>query len=250
MVARYGWGMFEFVHDARPSSRSPRLGSTRRRRAIGVVGATALLVASCANSTDSGNDSLETVTQAVSSNAEVSTDVKTPANTSTPSATPAPPATAESSSAAGMTPLGVADINTKTQRQSNGAGLVVTGVRVGKHDTFDRIVFDLQGTGAPGWFVEYTDNPAQQGSGHSIEYAGDTAINLNIDGTLMPFELGMEDPQLGTTQGTDQVVTEVISQGTFEGRSQFVIGVRGPKHPFSVQVLQEPTRLVVDIHRS
>lgn len=222
---------------ARPTGKPSRLG------AWGVVGVTALLVTSCANSADSG-DSLDTLTQSVSTDAETSQVID-----STPSSSSATPAT-ESFSAAGLAPLGVADTKAKTQRQANGAELVVTGVRVGKHETFDRVVFDLQGTGEPGWFVEYTDNPAQQGSGNPIEFAGDTAINLNIDGTLMPFELGLDDPQLGTIKGTDQVVTEIISQGTFEGRSQFVIGIRGSERPFSVQVLQEPPRLVVDIHRA
>lgn len=239
--------MFVFAHGASQSSRSTRKPS--RLGLLGVVGATALLAASCANSAESG-DAQDTVTQSASTNAGAqASPPKTAASSSAPAGSQAMTA-AESPSAAGMTPLGVADTATKTQRQSNGAELVVTGVRVGKHETFDRVVFDLQGSGAPGWFVEYTDAPAQQGSGNAIEFKGDTAINLNIDGTLMPFELGLDDPQLGTIKGTDQVVTEIISQGTFEGRSQFVIGIRGPEHPFSVQVLEEPTRLVVDIHRA
>ena len=87
---------------------------------------------------------------------------------------------------------------------------------------------------------------AQQGSGNTIKYDGSTTINVNIDGTVYPFDLGMEDPQIGTVQGTGNLVTEVISAGTFEGRSQFVVGLDG-QHPYSVTVLQNPHRLVIDV---
>ena len=56
----------------------------------------------------------------------------------------------------------------------------------------------------------------------------------------------MEDPNIGTVPGAGGVVTQVLSGGTFEARSQFVIGLDG-RHPYSVQVLNEPTRLVIDV---
>lgn len=222
------------------------------RRSIAAIAATGmcLSVVACSDSSNSSStETLDTRTAELSSNTEAAESARTSTNNTAGNSAPqSSPATA--SSDAGVAPVGIADTATKTQRQSDGAELVVTGVRVGKHDTFDRVVFDLEGTGAPGWFIEYTNSPAQQGSGNPVEYAGDTALNVNIEGTLMPFELGLPDPQLGTIDGTDQVITQVISQGTFEGRAQFVIGVRGPAHPYAVQVLEEPTRLVIDIHRS
>lgn len=150
---------------------------------------------------------------------------------------------------AGVTPLGDATVDNKTERPSSDALLLVTGVRVAKHDGFDRIVFDLEGTGNPGWFVDYTSSPSQQGSGNPIPFVGDIALNVNIDGVTYPFEVGKEDPNLGTIPGADGIVTEVKSVGTFEGRAQFVVGISGAKAPFSVSVLTEPTRLVVDIRK-
>ena len=38
----------------------------------------------------------------------------------------------------------------------------------------------------------------------------------------------------------------MISAGTYEGRSQVVVGLRS-ELPYSVQVLKDPTRIVVDI---
>lgn len=154
--------------------------------------------------------------------------------------------TVSNSASTGPSPLGEADSSMKTLRPEAPSQLMVTDVRTGSHAGFDRVVFDLTGEGNPGWFIDYTDTPAQQGSGNTIKYDGSTTLNVNIDGTVYPFDLGMEDPQIGTVQGTGNLVTEVISAGTFEGRSQFVVGLDG-QHPYSVTVLQNPHRLVIDV---
>lgn len=147
---------------------------------------------------------------------------------------------------AGLTPLGDANLEMKTLRPPVPSELVVTDVRVGKHDGFDRVVFEFTGNGSPGWFIDYADSPAQQGSGNPISYEGATALNVSIDGTAYPFQLDMEDPNIGTVKGAGGMVTQVVNGGTFEARSQFVVGLDG-RHPYSVQVLKAPTRLVIDI---
>lgn len=152
---------------------------------------------------------------------------------------------AATSADAGVTPVGNADTAMKTSRPEAPSQLMVTGVRVGHHEGLDRVVFDLAGEGEPGWFIDYTAAPAQQGSGNTISYQGEIALNVNIDGTTYPFELGKEEPNIGTVEGVGNV-TQVISTGTFEGRSQFVIGLKA-KLPYAVQVLHEPHRLVIDI---
>ena len=139
-----------------------------------------------------------------------------------------------------------ADVAQKTARPDAPAMLMVEAVRVAGHETFDRVVFDLVGDGTPGWFVDYTTTPTQQGSGNAVEFEGSVALNVNIDGTTYPFELGRDDPHIGTVTGTG-TVTQVASVGTFEGRSQFIIGLK-EKLPYSVEVLQDPHRLVIDVH--
>mgnify|MGYP007111431558 FL=1 len=123
----------------------------------------------------------------------------------------------------------------------------MTDVRIGQHEGFERVVFELDGGGTPGWFVDYADTPTQQGSGKTIDHSGDTALNVNIDGVVYPFEAGKDDPRIGVVDApTEGIVTQVVNGGTFEGRRQFVIGMNARK-PYSVQVLDNPTRLVVDI---
>lgn len=154
---------------------------------------------------------------------------------------------ASSEAAAGLRPLGDTDTEMKTLRPEPDAALTVTSVRICHHDGFDRVVFDLEGSGDPGWFMDYADSPTQQASGRLVEYQGNTAINVNLDGMRYPFETGIEEPTITTEENCQPtIVTDVVSAGTFEGRSQFVIGLSS-RGAYSAQLLQDPKRVVVDI---
>ncbi|WP_055122188.1 AMIN-like domain-containing (lipo)protein [Corynebacterium oculi] len=203
--------------------------SPRRRAVAAALTASTLLLASCGT----GNDT----TQPSPSQGSLSASEGTAADTTDASA----------KNGAGLTPLGNADIAMKTMRPREPSELVVTEMRTGSHEGFDRVVFEMKGEGDPGWYADYTDHPSQQASGNPIEYHGATALTVNIDGTVYPFDLGIEDPVLNRLTPTDGGnITDVISVGTFEGRSQFIIGLN-KKVPYSVQVLHEPTRLVIDL---
>lgn len=144
-----------------------------------------------------------------------------------------------------VSPLGQPTLHPKHRPAPAPYRLMVSGVRVGSHPGFDRVVFDLVGQGHPGWYVRYTTTPAQQGSGHPVPYRGATALQVGIEGTPYPFELGMDFPDHGTVTGSGNV-TEVIFSSLYEGRTEFVIGV-ADELPYSVTVLEQPPRLIVDI---
>ncbi len=148
---------------------------------------------------------------------------------------PAPPA-----------PLGSPDTDSKMRYTEGERRLIVTGVRVAAHDDFDRVVFDLEGEGVPGWWIDYDDAPGQQGSGFPIEHGGVTALNVHIDGTPYPFILDRDVVDIGTVPGAGGVVSDVTSAGIFEARSQFAVGTSG-RLPYSVTALENPTRVVIDI---
>lgn len=141
--------------------------------------------------------------------------------------------------------IGIADSNAKMQNPSQGAKLAVTNIRVGSHNGFDRVVFDLSGTGNPGWRAEYTRDATELGSGHSIHCTCPQALTIDIDGTVAPYLVGASDPHLDKVPGIGGV-TEIITAGTEPGRSQFVIGLGG-QTPYSVDMLENPARAVVDI---
>lgn len=147
-----------------------------------------------------------------------------------------------------LTPLGTPNSSPKTQRPDEPAQLAVSGVRVGSHKRFDRVVIDLSGTGLPGWYVNYVDTPMQETVGRPLNVQGSTFLNINVDGTVYPFEAGVGSVPVDSTGGSSNIV-DVVNAGTYEGRSQVVVGLRSAK-PYSVQVLDNPTRLVVDIVKS
>ena len=145
-------------------------------------------------------------------------------------------------------PLGTPDSSPKTKRPDEPAQLVVTGIRVGSHQRFDRVVLDLGGSGSPGWYVTYVPTPMQATVGRPLDVRGSAFLNINVDGTVYPFEAGVDTVPVDTSGASGNVV-DVVNAGTYEGRSQVVVGLRSAK-PYSVQVLENPTRLVVDILKS
>ncbi|WP_342319082.1 AMIN-like domain-containing (lipo)protein [Corynebacterium mayonis] len=145
-------------------------------------------------------------------------------------------------------PLGTPDSSPKTQRPEEPAELVATGVRVGSHKRFDRVVVDLEGEGSPGWYITYVSVPKQETSGTPLKVNGSAYLNINVDGTVPFFEAGREAATVNLADSSANIL-DVVNAGTFGGRTQVVVGLRAAK-PYSVQVLENPKRLVVDILKS
>ncbi|MDO5453750.1 MAG: hypothetical protein Q4F37_02030 [Corynebacterium sp.] len=196
---------------------------------------------------DGAADSEETTAQSEDSAAqETSAEVPTPTETTS---SPAPETTGQNSGGGGAGMLGQPTTEIKQASSTGAFDLEVTNVRVGAHDGFDRVVFEFSGEGQPGWYVTSTAEPRQQGSGHLIDYAGSHALNVMINGTPYPFDLGIPEdewPQTGPVAGAADTVQGVSFHGIFEATSQYVIGLDGPS-AFSVTLLEEPTRVVVDV---
>ncbi|MGY1702954.1 hypothetical protein ACI79C_00130 [Geodermatophilus sp. SYSU D00697] len=135
-----------------------------------------------------------------------------------------------------------------TQDPSADARGTVSEIRTGRQDGFDRVVFEVGGTGTPGWDVRYVDEASSQGSGAPVELEGEAVLQVTLTGMGYPYDTGVEewtgpDPLPGS--GT-QVVTEVAWDATFEGTSVAFIGTTA-QAPFRVYALDSPTRVVVDL---
>jgi len=130
--------------------------------------------------------------------------------------------------------------------------------RTGRHDCFDRLVFELAGK-ADGYRVAYAAEVATEGEGRPL--SGDTA-----GGALMKVVLTEPayDPQAGGVTYPFRVgdhvaglagyrtLRDLVYGGTFEGYTTFALGVRA-RLPFRVFTLLGPgshSRIVVDVaHR-
>lgn len=149
------------------------------------------------------------------------------------------PAPAEPIAGGAPQPIGTPDTAAKQHVNPEGAHLNVLDVRIATHETFDRVVFDLDGEGSPGWFTDYTADPVQQGSGFPIGFDGSMALEVLIAGAVQPAEIGV-------IAGAGGVVNEVVSGINHHGQTQFIIGMNDVL-PYSVHALEDPRRLVVDI---
>ena len=232
---------------------STRVLSRPYARALTCVAlATSLTVAGC--SPGAAEDPVET-SVSVSTTAETSTTRSTETVTSSTTL----PAEYDSEDREpvnedpGITPLGELSTAENTSSEEWGAGtgkVLPTAVRVGRHKNFDRVVIDLdvEKGSTPGWRAVYEAQPLQQASGRPLDVAGDTYLQVDLTGTAYPMEFGKDFAPLDWSNTSGKgIVQEVLDAGTFEARTQFVIGLSGGQRPFSVTVLENPARVVIDI---
>ncbi|MFX0575878.1 AMIN-like domain-containing (lipo)protein [Nocardia nepalensis] len=132
---------------------------------------------------------------------------------------------------------------------SRAAGVTVTGLRIGHHPGFDRVVYEFGGAGTPGWLVQYTEQAIQDGSGKVVDVAGRSILAVQITGSAYPFDSGVT-PYSGPDPATDPsapMIAGVYRTSVFEGTTQSFIGVNADRPAFAVSTLTNPTRLVIDI---
>jgi hypothetical protein len=124
--------------------------------------------------------------------------------------------------------------------------VTVRDIRIGGHDGFDRVVLEVGGTGTPGWDVRYVDAASSQGSGDTIDVAGDAVLQVTLTGAGYPYATGVEEYAGSAAGAGTSAVTEVIFDGTYEGTSVAYVGT-GATTPFRVYALENPTRVVVEV---
>ena len=123
----------------------------------------------------------------------------------------------------------------------------VTGVRVGHHRRFDRIVIDLDGA-APGFNVRYVKRLHADPSAHLVNLRGPASLQIVVDpANGHDIETGQRTwtTPARTVWRFDQV-RETAVIGDFE--AYFTVGAGlARKAPFRVLTLTNPTRIVVDV---
>ena len=127
------------------------------------------------------------------------------------------------------------------------AGRKVTDIRVGSHadQRFDRVVFDLSGSGAPGWRVEYTDAAVQDGSGATVDVPGAAVLTVVLHG-INWTDAGLPEYRGAPIDGPGGSIAGVRWGGTFEGQTQAFVGT-SDRLPFRVAVLGGPNRVYIDV---
>lgn len=124
---------------------------------------------------------------------------------------------------------------------------LLTGVRTGRHDGFDRIVFEFRGAEMPGYHIEYIDKPVRAcGSGDVVPLQGDAWLQIRFEPANAHTEAGK--PTLAFRELTPKlpIVLELKSTCDFEAQIEWVVGAASPNR-YRVLELKSPTRLAVDI---
>jgi hypothetical protein len=123
-------------------------------------------------------------------------------------------------------------------------GAELTGIRPGRHDCFDRLVFDVAGKPPAGYHVRYVDAFRADGSGDFVRVAGGAVLAVTVRAPAYQ--------RIRTSVAGYRTFRDVAWGGSFEGQTSFGLGVRA-RLPFRVFQLDGPgdgTRLVVDVaHR-
>jgi hypothetical protein len=126
----------------------------------------------------------------------------------------------------------------------------LTNIRTGRHDCYDRMVFDLRG-GTAGYRVQYVTNVYADGSGQLIPLSGGAklqivalapAYDINTGQTTYPGVVGKKLP--GVKLSGYQTFHDAKYAGSFEGQTTVGLGVRA-RLPFRVLTLDN--RIVVDV---
>jgi hypothetical protein len=134
----------------------------------------------------------------------------------------------------------------------------IVNARVGRHECFDRLVIDVSGMPAPGYHVTYTDGFYNQDTGERVPMAGGATIVIHA---LVPAHDQYYNPTVPWrwsqhivtpeqfTAGGFRTFRDLVFGGTYEGETDFALGVRA-RLPFRVFKLDGPgtsSRLVIDV---
>jgi hypothetical protein len=137
----------------------------------------------------------------------------------------------------------------KAVKSTNTETALLTDVRVGRHPSFDRVVFEFRNS-LPGYDVSYVKRPVREDpSGRVVKVAGRFVLEVVMRNAL-DADLSQESAPRTYTgpnrlkPGTRQIA-ELVRAGGFEAVLTWVAGLNN-RTPFRVDRLQDPPRLVVD----
>ncbi|MFL5946452.1 MAG: hypothetical protein ACJ74D_00410 [Gaiellaceae bacterium] len=149
----------------------------------------------------------------------------------------------------GIDPLEGAGTNVVVGDSTAAAIALLERVAVGRHEGYDRVVFQFRGEGLPGYRVQYMEPPLKEdGSGNVVQVDGNAFVVVRME-PASGFDLNTGEGEL-VYKGPKRVpgasvVQEVVRMGDFEAVLTWAVGLE-EKVDFRVSTLSSPSRLVVD----
>jgi hypothetical protein len=124
---------------------------------------------------------------------------------------------------------------------------ILEDVRVGRHEGFDRVVFEFEDAELPSYRVAYIDKPVRAcGSGDVVPLAGDGWLEIRFTSAAAHNENGEATVKNRAQSPNLKIIKEMKSTCDFEAEVEWVLGVAAP-NKYRVLELKNPTRLAIDI---
>lgn len=124
---------------------------------------------------------------------------------------------------------------------------VLRAVRTGRHEGFDRTVFEFGSDTLPGYHLEYIDRPVRQcGSGHPVPLAGDGWLEIRFQPAQAHTDAGHPTVEERARTPALPVLRELKLTCDFEGQVTWVLGLAAPNR-YRVLRLDDPTRVAIDV---
>lgn len=216
-----------------------------RSAAAALVAAVAVLVAGCGGTGGSGGSAAGTDAGSATTAPTSTTAAGSAGPTSTTAAT-----TTTAPGASGLEDATVAQHSAPVQ--GSGTALL-EDVRVGRHDTYERIVFQFRGNVVPGYTMQWVDGPIlADASGEPVKVAGAAHLEMvftpasGVDLSAPDVRVVYDGPDRVPVAGTTELITDLVRTGDFEAVLTWVAGATG-QVPFRVTTLDAPVRVVVDL---
>lgn len=182
-----------------------------------------------------------------------SPSVPTPSVQPTPSVTATEKASGSASNSAACKGL-TSTHDVEHGEPGNLSDLTGRRMRVGRHDCYERFVFEMRGTGqVPWWSVGYRDPMVGQASGLPVPLRGKADLEVLV-GVWTVTDFPGRPAEWPPFKGPDDIVTkgyealrEARNLYAYEGQTQIGLGL-DRKRPFKAFWMDGPPRLVVDVY--
>ena len=181
-----------------------------------------------------------------------------PQTRSTASGRPAaaPPADPVSTAPASTEPCTFSGATTAAQGGANSATRLLTDVRVGVHDCYERVTFEFKPmpgdtAGPVSWKVAYETGPiTEDGSGRPVTVKGPAHLVVHLSAQSADLTKADAPPTYTGPTSLEPAgatrIQQVRKTGDFEGYITWVIGL-DKSRPFKVTTQDNPARVVIDV---
>lgn len=176
----------------------------------------------------------------------------TPPPAMPPSEVPAPLASAPAEEPAAEISASGKPVATTGATKGAGSGNgkqhpVLRAVRHAGQPGFDRVVFEFDKRGVPGWRVSYVDGQAFAcGSGDPVRIAGAALLQITFFPAQAHTDNGKPTSVARRQKLSLQVARELVQTCDFEGEVIYVIGL-ARANAYTPRPMSDPSRLAIDI---